>query len=65
MNKNRAKRNMLLMGGNSHPGLAQKIANRLQMELCPTETFKYKNGETNVKIGLFKRQVKKGILDNY
>lgn len=50
MNKQRSKRNMLLLGGSSHPNLANQIATRLQMDLCPSKTFKYKNGETNVEI---------------
>lgn len=50
MNKKRAQRNMLLLGGSTHPELARQIANKLQMDLCPSKVFKYKNGETNVEI---------------
>jgi len=41
---------MILLGGSTHPDLASQIASRLQMDLCPSKTFKYKNGETNVEI---------------
>ena len=41
---------MLLLSGSAHPELANQIANRLQIDLCPTRSFKFKNGETNVEI---------------
>ena len=50
MNTKRSKRNMLLLSGSAHPELANQIANRLQIDLCPTRSFKFKNGETNVEI---------------
>ncbi|KAF9009568.1 phosphoribosyltransferase-like protein [Cyathus striatus] len=39
-----------ILTGNSHPELAQAVAERLNVPLVPTTVKKFSNGETNVKI---------------
>ncbi|KAF8589703.1 phosphoribosyl pyrophosphokinase [Ramaria rubella] len=39
-----------LLAGNSHPALAQAVAERLGVSLTPTVVRKFSNGEINVKI---------------
>ncbi|KAH7102700.1 phosphoribosyl pyrophosphokinase [Auriculariales sp. MPI-PUGE-AT-0066] len=40
-----------LLAGNSHPELAQAIAERLNIPLTPCTVKKFSNGEINVKVG--------------
>ncbi|TDL20229.1 phosphoribosyl pyrophosphokinase [Rickenella mellea] len=40
-----------ILTGNSHPELAQAVAERLNIPLTPCIVKKFSNGETNVKIG--------------
>ncbi|KAL5512010.1 PRS4 [Sanghuangporus vaninii] len=40
-----------LLAGNSHPELAQSVAERLNIQLTPCVVRKFSNGETSVKIG--------------
>ena len=43
--------NIKVFGGNSHPDLVQKVADRLGIELGKVVTKKFSNGETCVEIG--------------
>ncbi|CBY10047.1 unnamed protein product [Oikopleura dioica] len=51
MNRRRAgKKNMIILSGNSNRELASKIATRLQIDISPSKTVSFANGETNVDI---------------